>query len=81
MYLLLTYLLSAWVFAKHPRERRMVLSYEDLVDDPDGIVRVRCFPGLWIDAEALLAKDYGHLMATLEQRLATPEHLSPAASR
>jgi len=47
---------------------------EELPPGPDGIVRVRCFPGLWIHAEALLAKDYGRLMATLQQGLATPEH-------
>jgi hypothetical protein len=39
VYLLLTYLLSGWVFLRHPRERRAVLFYEDLLDDPDGVVR------------------------------------------
>lgn len=38
-YLLLTSLLSAWVFLKHPRERRVVLLYEDLLDDPAGVLR------------------------------------------
>jgi Sulfotransferase family len=38
-YLLLTYLLSSWVFLKHPRERRAVLFYEDLLDDPPGVLR------------------------------------------
>lgn len=47
---------------------------QDLPPGPDGVVRVRCFPGLWVHAEALLAKDYGRLMATLQQGLATPEH-------
>jgi Uma2 family endonuclease len=42
--------------------------------DADGVCRVRSFPGLWIHAEALLAKDYRRLMATLEQGLASPEH-------
>jgi hypothetical protein len=37
-YLLLTYLLSSWVFLKHPRERRAVLFYEDLLDDPRGVL-------------------------------------------
>lgn len=45
-----------------------------LTPDADGIARVRCFPGLWIHAEALLAKDYTRLMTTLQQGLATPEH-------
>jgi hypothetical protein len=38
-YLLLTYVLSVWVFLKHPRERRAVLFYEDLLDDPQGVLR------------------------------------------
>ncbi len=37
-YLLLTYLLSGWVFLKHPRERRAVLFYEDLLEDPHGVL-------------------------------------------
>jgi hypothetical protein len=37
-YLLLTYLLSAWVFLKHPSKRRAVLFYEDLLEHPDGTV-------------------------------------------
>jgi Uma2 family endonuclease len=49
-------------------------SGQELSPDGDGVVRVRCFPGLWIHAEALLAKDYAQLMATLQQGLATPEH-------
>ena len=39
VYLLLTYLLSSWVFLRHPRERRAVLFYEDLLDDPAGVLR------------------------------------------
>lgn len=46
----------------------------ELTPDADGVVRVRCFPGLWIHVEALLAKDYNRLMTTLQQGLATPEH-------
>jgi Uma2 family endonuclease len=42
--------------------------------DPDGVCRVRTFPGLWVQAEALLAKDYARLMATLQLGLASPEH-------
>jgi hypothetical protein len=38
-YLLLTYLLSSWVFLKHPRERRFVLFFEDLLEDPQGVLR------------------------------------------
>lgn len=42
--------------------------------DADGIVRAGQFPGLWIDSAALAARDFGRLMATLQQGLATPEH-------
>jgi Uma2 family endonuclease len=49
-------------------------SDEELQADADGVLRVKVFPGLWVHAEALLAKDYGRLMATLQQGLATPEH-------
>jgi hypothetical protein len=46
---------------------------KELFPDGDGIFRMRCFPGLWIHGEALLAKDR-RLMDTLEQGLATPAH-------
>jgi Uma2 family endonuclease len=52
---------------------------EELHPDRDGVYRVRVFPGLWIHGTALLAKDYGRLMATLQQGLATPEHAEFAA--
>jgi Uma2 family endonuclease len=46
----------------------------ELPPDPDGVCRLRTFPGLWVHADALLARDYGRLMTTLQQGLATPEH-------
>ena len=46
----------------------------ELAADPDGVIRARCFPGLWIHIEALLGQDVRQLLATLEQGLATPEH-------
>jgi Uma2 family endonuclease len=49
-------------------------SGSELTADPDGIYRSRVFPGLWIHAEALLAKDYHRLLTTIQQGLATPEH-------
>ncbi len=39
VYLLLTYLLSAWVFLSQPRERRLLLRYEDLLEEPAGVLR------------------------------------------
>jgi Uma2 family endonuclease len=46
----------------------------ELQPDSDGVYRIRSFPGLWIDAEAVLTKDYRRMMGILEQGLATPEH-------
>ena len=42
--------------------------------DADGVYRIRCFPGLWIDGAALLARDSRRLLEVLNQGLATPEH-------
>lgn len=56
----------------------------ELAADADGIIRVRCFPGLWIDVEALLAKD-PRMLGVLQQGLATAEHAAfvraPAEAR
>jgi Uma2 family endonuclease len=42
--------------------------------DSDGIFRMKAFPGLWIHGEALLAKDYQRMTATLNLGLSSPEH-------
>lgn len=47
---------------------------QELQPDADGIYRIRSFPGLWIHAEALFARDYQRSMAVLNEGLATPEH-------
>ncbi len=55
--------------------------------DADGIYRSAVFPGLWLDAAALLSKDLAGVLAVLERGLATPEHaafvarLADAAAR
>jgi Uma2 family endonuclease len=41
---------------------------------PDGVVRIRTFPGLWIDGGALFAGYSARLLATAQAGLATPEH-------
>jgi Uma2 family endonuclease len=60
------------------RERQLrwfdLRANQELTADVDGIMRVRCFPGLWIHVEAVLAKNARQMLATLEQGLATPEH-------
>ena len=47
--------------------------------DADGILRSRCFPGLWLDPAALWSQDRASLFAVLQQGLATPEHAAFAA--
>lgn len=47
---------------------------QELTADPDGIIRVKVFPGLWIDPAAVVARDLRGLLATLDRGLASPEH-------
>jgi Uma2 family endonuclease len=51
-------------------------SDRELPADADGVCRVHAFPGLWIHAEALFAKDLPQLLATLNEGLASPEHVA-----
>ena len=45
-----------------------------LAADADGIHRSRAFPGLWLDAVALLAGDRAGVRAVLNRGMSTPEH-------
>ena len=45
----------------------------------DCILRSKIFPGLWLDAQALLAGDGVKLMASLQAGLASAEHAAFAA--
>jgi hypothetical protein len=38
-YLWLTYLLSLYVFLRHPRERRLLVPYEEFIENPQGVLR------------------------------------------
>lgn len=44
------------------------------IEPENGIYRSRVFPGLWLDAEALIAGDLQRVLAVLQQGLATSEH-------
>jgi Uma2 family endonuclease len=46
----------------------------ELTADSDSVLRIRAFPGLWIDADAVIAKDSQRMVAALRQGLSTPEH-------
>ena len=48
--------------------------YERLPGSDDGIFRSRVFPGLWLDARAMLNGDVEQVLKTLETGLASPEH-------
>jgi Uma2 family endonuclease len=48
--------------------------FEGLPAAGDGIYRSEVFPGLWLDAAALLGQNRGRLLEVLQQGLATPEH-------
>ena len=48
--------------------------YREVPLPKDGIFRSRTFPGLWLDAEAILRNDRRGVLAALKQGLATPEH-------
>jgi Uma2 family endonuclease len=48
--------------------------YKEVPLPRDGVFRSRGFPGLWLDAEALLGNHRPRVLAALRQGLATPEH-------
>lgn len=61
-----------------PREPRLywfdLRAKKELQPDPDGIIRIRAFPGLWINSNALLAQEFPPLMAALQAGLQSSEH-------
>jgi Uma2 family endonuclease len=48
--------------------------FEALAAGPDGILRSEVFPGLWLDAQALLKLDGRRLRSVLQKGLKTAEH-------
>ena len=60
------------------RERQLrwfdLRANQELSADADGVMRIRSFPGLWINVAALLARNARRMLATLDEGLATPEH-------
>jgi Uma2 family endonuclease len=48
--------------------------YKEVSLPADGIFRSRTFPGLWLDAEAMLRCHRPVVLAALKEGLATPEH-------
>jgi Uma2 family endonuclease len=48
--------------------------YERLPPEADGVLRSEVFPGLWLDAQALLAGDLRQVRTILEHGLSSPAH-------
>jgi Uma2 family endonuclease len=48
--------------------------YQALVPAPDGIIRSRVFPGLWLAVEALLSNQMARVLEVLQLGLQSPEH-------
>jgi Uma2 family endonuclease len=53
--------------------------YETLSTSADGLLRSTIFPGLWLDAAALLRGDLAAVLAVVQQGLNSPEHAEFAA--
>jgi Uma2 family endonuclease len=53
--------------------------YERLHPDAPGIYRSEVFPGLWLDAAALVAGNLAGVLAVLQTGIDTPEHAAFAA--
>ena len=47
--------------------------YREIAPDPDGLLRSRVFPGLWLDPDALWKGDFQALSAAVQRGVATPE--------
>lgn len=48
--------------------------YEPITPGPDGILRSEVFPGLWLDAAALVSGDVNALLKAARDGLASPDH-------
>jgi hypothetical protein len=48
--------------------------YQLFAPDPDGLLRSRIFPGLWLDSKALLDGNLQQVLARLQEGLRSPEH-------
>ena len=48
--------------------------YVALATNNAGVLESEVFPGLWLDANAMMAGDLSTVLATLQQGLVTPEH-------
>jgi Uma2 family endonuclease len=49
-------------------------TYREIEADAQGLFKSTVFPGLWLDAPALLRRDVRQVMTTLQRGIETPEH-------
>jgi hypothetical protein len=54
--------------------------YEPLPISPEGIYRSAIFPGLWLDAAALVRSDSQRVLQVLQDGIASPDHAAFVAS-
>ncbi len=50
--------------------------FQPLAANPDGLLCSEVYPGLWLDAAALVQGDMQRVLAVVQQGLASPEHLA-----
>ncbi len=50
--------------------------FQKLAADADGILRSRVFPGLWLDAAALVRGDMTRVLAVVQAGVASPQHVA-----
>jgi hypothetical protein len=48
--------------------------FDQLQPSSDGVLRSEAFPGLWLDAEALVRGDLARVLAVVQQGTSSPEH-------
>jgi Uma2 family endonuclease len=67
--------LAILLYEQEVRWHRLVNGqYQLHSPDPDGLLRSRIFPGLWLDSKALLAGNLQQVLARLQEGLRSPEH-------
>jgi hypothetical protein len=75
----LEYLIAVPVCQEISWFERIASGFQPLEPGADGIFRSRCFPGLWLDVQALWDLDLPGMNEVLREGLATPEHATFAA--
>jgi hypothetical protein len=75
----LEYLIAVPLWQEISWFERTASGFQPLEPGADGIFRSRCFPGLWLDIQALWELDLAAMNEVLRQGLATTEHAAFAA--